>query len=81
MLTEQEAVAQLNEKIRTKQIKESTMRYVEKLRNLDSTLVSKQNDIETLLSEIKRLEGTLMTLKGSISTLLDLAAEEEGLTK
>jgi SMC interacting uncharacterized protein involved in chromosome segregation len=79
MLTEQEAVAQLNDKISKNQIKATTKRYLDKIKAL-------QNNIEQYNEELRKIEEQKRTLdkeiertKGGISILLELAAEDEGM--
>lgn len=79
MLTEQEAVAHLNEKIAKKDIKQSTSRYLAKIEVLKSRLEQHQAELENHQEAIRRLEMEIQRSKGAISMLLELAAEEEGM--
>ena len=79
MLTEQEAIAQLNEKIAKKQVKASTGRFIAKLKILEDLLNSHQKQINELTDKIKGIESEMLRTRGAISMLLELAAEEEGL--
>lgn len=79
MLTEQEAIAQLNERITKKQLKASTERFLAKLKILEDSLNSSQNQIKDLTNKIRELESEILRTRGAISMLLELAAEEEGL--
>lgn len=79
MLTEQEAIAQLNEKIAKKQIKPATMKYLAKIKFLEEQLKTHQNQIKELSDKISGTENEIVRVRGAISMLLELAAEEEGL--
>jgi len=79
MLTEQEVVAQLNDKIAKNNIKPSTSRYLAKINDLKSLLEQQQAELESLKSKIESVEATIQRSKGAISILLELAAEDEGM--
>jgi len=79
MLTEQEAIAQLNEKIAKKTLKPTTGRYLAKLKFLEEQLKTHQDQIKELTDKITGLESEILRTRGAISMLLELAAEEEGL--
>jgi hypothetical protein len=79
MLTEQEAIAQLNERIKENKVKPATSKYLIKMRILESNLSTKQTEIKELLEKIKQLKAETVRIKGAISMLIELAAEEEGI--
>jgi hypothetical protein len=77
MLTEEEALAQLNEKLAKNEIKETTRKYIEKLKILDSMLTKQKASLEELKGKIKLSESEIDKTRGAISMLIELAAEEE----
>jgi CII-binding regulator of phage lambda lysogenization HflD len=79
MLTEQEALAQLNEKLGRNELNENTKKYIEKLKYLNSLLNTQQSAIEDLNKKIQIIEKDIYKTRGAISILLELAAEEEGM--
>lgn len=79
MLTEQEVVAHLNEKIGKNDIKPSTSRYLAKINDLKSLLKQRQAELESLKDKIEVLEVDIQRSKGAISILLELSAEDEGM--
>lgn len=79
MLTEQEAVAKLNEKILKKEIKPTTSRYLAKIETLKNILKKQQSDLKDLVARKELLEADIQRSKGAISILLELAAEDEGM--
>jgi len=79
MLTEQEAVARLNERIAKKEIKSSTSRYLAKIEALKAILQRQQAELKDLSSRKEQLEAEIQRSKGAISILLELAAEDEGM--
>jgi hypothetical protein len=79
MLTEQEAVAQLNEKISRNIIKPTTKRFLDKIKILQNIILTYENEIKKLEEKKKSIEKDLERSKGAISVLLELAAEDEGM--
>jgi len=79
MLTEQEAVARLNEKIASKEIKPSTSRYLAKIEALKAILDRQQAELKDLQVREKQVDAEIQRSKGAISILLELAAEDEGM--
>jgi hypothetical protein len=79
MLTEQEAIAQINERITKKQLKPSTEKLITKLKTLENLLNNDQNQIKDLNNKIRELDAEMLRTRGAISMLLELAVEEEGL--
>jgi len=79
MLTEQEVVAHLNEKISKKEIKPSTSRYLAKIEVLKTILTRQQAELDELQSKREKVEADIQRSKGAISILLELAAEDEGM--
>jgi len=79
MLTEQEVIAQLNEKIINKDIKSSTTRYLTKIEVLKSLLIKQQAELESLKAKIETADMNIQRSKGAISILLELVAEDEGM--
>jgi len=77
MLTEEEALAQLNEKLSKNEIKETTHKYIEKLKILESMLTKQKASLEELKSKVKLSESEINKTRGAISMLIELAAEEE----
>jgi hypothetical protein len=57
MLTEQEVVAQLNEKIAKKEIKASTSRYLDKIEVLKALLIEQQAELKDLQDRINQVEA------------------------
>lgn len=81
MLTEQEVIALLNEKIAKKEIKPSTSRYLAKIEVLKSLLTKQQTELAALQNELNKVETDIQRSKGAISILLELAAEDEEMLK
>lgn len=79
MLTEQEALAVLNEKITKNELKESTKVYVQKINKMNEMIKNQKASIVEKQSEIEKMESDLHRLNGAVSMLLELAAESEGL--
>lgn len=79
MLTEQEALAVLNDRIAKGELREETRKYVQKLNTMDEILKQQRASLAEKQAEIQRLEQEIQRSKGAISILLELAAEEEGL--
>lgn len=79
MLTEQEALAQLTEKLSKGELSENTKKYIEKLKYLNSLLNTQQSAAEDLNKKIQIIERDIYKTRGAISILLELAAEEEGM--
>lgn len=81
MLTEQEVLATINQKIKDKQLSPATAKYVEKMKILQNLLETHQNSANDLKKKVLEEESEIQRLKGAISMLLELSAEEEGLIK
>ena len=79
MLTEQEVLAVINEKLSKGELAPSTMKYVNKIKILDDLLKEHQISLESLNSKIQIVTFEIQRIKGATSILLELAAEEEGL--
>ena len=79
MLTEQEALARINEKLANKDLKEETQKYIEKLRSLEEILKKHQNNLADLNAKARQLESEIQRTRGAMSILIEMAAEEEGL--
>ena len=79
MLTEQEAVAKLNEKIAKSDVKQVTRRFLSKIELLQSRLAAQNAEMDELDRKKKAVEVEIQRIKGAISILLELAAEEEGM--
>jgi len=79
MLTEQEAVAQLNDKIAKGEVKSTTRRFLQKIETLQSQLLAQDAEIRELDVKKAKIETEIQRLKGAISVLLELAAEDEGM--
>ena len=79
MLTEQEVAEVINKKIADKTLKTATVKYVEKLKVLQSILKAQQSALEDLKKKVVSEEEQVIRTKGAISVLLELSAEEEGL--
>lgn len=79
MLTEQEALAVLNNKIAKEEIQESTKKYVQKINVMNEIVKTQKASLAEKQAEIVALEKDIQRSKGAISILLELAAEEEGL--
>lgn len=79
MLTEQEVLAHINDKIAKNQLKETSNKYVEKLKVLQEILQSHQKNIEDYKQKLTTEETQSMRTRGAISILLEMLAEEEGL--
>ena len=79
MLTEQEAAAQLNNKVSSGEIKPSTKRLLEKIAVLQSRLTTQQTELVKIREMDNKSNIEIQRLKGAISVLLELAAEEEGM--
>lgn len=81
MLTEQEVLATINQRIKDKQLSLATSKYVERIKILQSMLKNHQDSIDSLEKKILEEKAEIYRLKGAISILLELSAEEEGLIK
>ena len=81
MLTEQEVLATINQKIKDKQLSPTTAKYVERIKILQSMLKDRQDSVDGLEKKILEEKSEIYLLKGAISILLELSAEEEGLIK
>lgn len=81
MLTEQEVIAQLNEKLAKKTIKADTAKYTNKLKELETLLNDHQKEMDNLKGKMKKTRAEIQKIRGAISILLELAAESEGLIK
>ena len=81
MLTEQEVLATINQKIKDKQLSPTTAKYVERIKILQSMLKDRQDSVDGLEKKILEEKSEIYRLKGAISILLELSAEEEGLIK
>ena len=79
MLTEQEVLAVINEKIKKGELKPETMKYINKIKALDTLLKGHQESFNRLTSEAQAADLEIQRIKGATSILLELAAEEEGL--
>jgi predicted nucleic acid-binding Zn-ribbon protein len=79
MLTEQEVAAYINEKLAKKELKDSSVRYANKLRALESILNSHNDALKDLSESVRNIELEIQRTKGAISMVLELVAEEEGL--
>lgn len=79
MLTEQEVIAQLNDKINNKDIKPSTSRYLAKIEIMKTILEKQQIELDGLRDKERAIELDIQRSKGAISILLELAAEDEGM--
>lgn len=79
MLTEQEVVAQLNEKIAKSETKPSTSRYLAKIEVVKSLLKKQLAELKSFQEKIASLELEIQRSKGAISILLELSAEDEGM--
>lgn len=79
MLTEQEVLAHINERMSKNQLKDASSKYVEKLKVLQGILQSNQKNVEELKQKLAYEETQIMKARGAISILLELLAEEEGL--
>jgi predicted RNase H-like nuclease (RuvC/YqgF family) len=79
MLTEEEAVVQLNERVSKNNIKDATKRFLVKIKKLQGNLELYQAEIEKLEKQKKSIEKEVERTKGAISVLLELAAEDEGM--
>jgi hypothetical protein len=77
MLTEQEAVAKLNEKIEKERVSKETLRLLNKIKLLQDRLGSETSELNTIREKEKELESEILRIKGAISILLELAAENE----
>jgi len=80
MLTEQEAIAYINEKIESGTLKPGTLRLVDKMRLLEKAKQEKQQELNNILSKVRGMEDDIVRLRGAISILIELSAEEEGLS-
>lgn len=81
MITENEVMAYLNEKIGNDELKPSTKKYVSKLKALEDILNTQTDSLDDLQSKAKSLESDINRTRGAISILLELSADSEGLTK
>ena len=81
MLTEQEVIVLLNEKIAKNEVKPSTSRYLAKIKVLKSFLIKQQTELAALQNELDRVEIDIQRSKGAVSVLLELAAEDEEMLK
>jgi len=81
MLTEQEVLAQLNERLANKTLKANTTKYTNKLKDLEALLNGHQKEIDSLKEKLKKNEAEVQKIRGAISILLELAAETEELIK
>lgn len=79
MLTEQEAVAQLNDKISKNEIKPTTKRFLDKIKVLQGNIEQHNEELRKLEEQKKALDKEIERIKGGISILLELAAEDEGM--
>lgn len=79
MLTEQEVLAVINEKLGKDELKPSTMRYINKIKVLDNLLKEHQASFKSLTSQAQAADLEIQRIKGATSILLELVAEEEGL--
>jgi hypothetical protein len=79
MLTEQEVMAYLNEKIAKNELKTGTKKYVDKLKALEEILNTQTASLKESQEKVRVLELDIQRLRGAISVVLEMAAEEEGL--
>ena len=79
MLTEQEAIAQLNEKIANGTVKPETKKYLDKLAALQSRLEKQISELDKIREQEKQADIEIQRLKGAISILLELCADSEGM--
>lgn len=79
MLTEQEALAIINDKIKNNTLKPESEKYINKLKELED-LQNKQQKVKAeLQSRLTEISNALHKTKGAISVVLEMAVEEEGL--
>lgn len=78
-MTEQELISELNRRIAGNVLQLGTIKYIEKIKVLDSQLNAHQKEITSLSDKIKSEEISILRLKGAVAALLELCAEEEGL--
>lgn len=79
MITEQDVIEYLNEKVAKGELGSTTHKYVVKLKELETLKKMQQNEVDRLHSDLKRAENEMWRIKGAIAAVLELAAEEEGL--
>lgn len=80
MLTEQEAMAYINDGVNKGTLKPGTLRLVDKMRLLNKAKQEKQQELSDIMSRVRAVEDDIVRLRGAISILIELSAEEEGLS-
>ena len=79
MLTEQEVIAVLNEKLSKNEVKPETMRFINKLQSLEKMIQEQATNMKSLTDQVAALQDEVKRTRGAKSMLLELIAEEEGL--
>jgi len=79
MLTEQEVMAYLNEKIAKNELKPEVQKYVDKLKKLEEILSTQTKSLTELQEKARVLELDIQRIRGAMSVVMEMAAEEEGL--
>lgn len=80
MLTEQEVMAYINDRVERGGLKPGTMRLIDKMRLLNKAKQEKQQELSNIMSQVRAVEDDIVRLRGAISMLIELSAEEEGLS-
>jgi hypothetical protein len=79
MLTQQEAIAQLNDRIVKSKLKPTSAKLIAKIKFLEEQIAARLLEIKSFSYKIKELENEVLRTRGAVSILLELAAEDEGL--
>lgn len=79
MLTEQEALAIINDKIKNNTLKPESQKYIDKLKDLEELQAKQQKYKADLQSKLDEINSSLNKTRGAISVILEMAVEEEGL--
>ena len=74
-----EAIDQLNFKINSNTLKDTSARYIDRFKSLSKIIEEKDVKIQDLYNKIRILELEKQRVEGAAATLIGLAAEEEGL--